>query len=114
MPGRNTSPPRRLVSDELWALIEPQAILILITRWVFLTVRLVLGLLAGRKDYRGRDRVLALGGPFGLLALPVAWLVLVLVAYLVGLLAAARRARGIRAGSRALSCWRRGAIEGYS
>lgn len=72
MPGRNTSPPRRLVS------------------------------------------VLALGGPFGLLALPVAWLVLVLVAYLVGLLAAARRARGIRAGSRALSCWRRGAIEGYS
>src|SRR5512135_1275851 len=33
-----------------------------------------------------------------------------LVAYLAGLLAAERRARGIRAGSRALSCWRRGAL----
>src|SRR5512142_884263 len=90
------------VLSALQTLAVPRAIPILITRWVFLTVRLVLGLLAGRKDYRGRDRVLALSGPFGLLTLPVAWLVLVLVAYLVGLLAAARRARGIRAGSRAL------------
>lgn len=54
----------------------------LIVRDLFLVTRFIFNLLARRhKDYKGRDRVMALYSPVSLLLLPVTWMALTLLGY---------------------------------
>ncbi|HLF27645.1 MAG TPA: hypothetical protein VJG32_15020 [Anaerolineae bacterium] len=63
--------------------VLPRSANVLITRIVFRTVRRVFELRLRRaQTYADRDRIMALYAPFGLLALPFAWLVLVLIGYM--------------------------------
>jgi hypothetical protein len=63
-------------------LAVPRGTPVMITRWVFVGMGAVFLVLAPRsRDYRTRDRVMALYGPLCMLALPVVWLVLVLLGY---------------------------------
>ncbi|MGF7234834.1 MAG: hypothetical protein ACQSGP_07725, partial [Frankia sp.] len=72
------------VLSAVQTLAVPRAIPILITRWVFQALRVVLELITRwTADYRRRDRIMALYAPFGLLALPVAWLTLVLGGFMM-------------------------------
>lgn len=72
------------VLSAVQTLAVPRATPLLITRWVFLAVRAVFDTAARRAtDYRGRDRIMSRYGPFGLLMLPVAWLVLVLTGFML-------------------------------
>src|SRR3954453_3178276 len=59
----------------------PRGTPVRISRWVFIIVGAVLGLLAARSDYRARDRLMALYAPLALLCLPVVWLALVLAGF---------------------------------
>jgi hypothetical protein len=53
-----------------------------VTRSVFIVVRSCFNLVArGARTYDGRDSVMALFGPIGLLMLPFAWMLMVLAAY---------------------------------
>jgi hypothetical protein len=64
------------------AVVLPRAAAVRLSRWVFVPVSEVFRLLLRfTKTWDVRDRILALYGPIGLLALPVAWLVLVLTGY---------------------------------
>jgi hypothetical protein len=62
-------------------LAVPRGTPVRISRWVFIVVGAVLGLLAARSDYRARDRLMALYAPLALLCLPVVWLALVLAGF---------------------------------
>ncbi|NMH79408.1 hypothetical protein [Pseudonocardia xinjiangensis] len=62
--------------------VVPRAVPVLITRCVFGAMRLLFTAALWRsRDYRTQDRVMALFAPFGLLMLPLVWLVLVVVGY---------------------------------
>ncbi|RYU83694.1 hypothetical protein [Hymenobacter persicinus] len=55
---------------------------VLINNWVFMTIRRLFSLLAARKKtYGGRDKVMAMYAPVGLVMLPIAWLILLSVGY---------------------------------
>ena len=63
--------------------VVPRAAPVLITRCVFAGVRALFTVaLWRRRDYRSRDRVMALYAPFGLLALPLVWLALVAIGFM--------------------------------
>ncbi len=60
----------------------PRGASAILTRAVFIGVRLVFNAMArAARTYDGRDSVMSLYGPIGLLALPAVWMVLVLVAF---------------------------------
>jgi hypothetical protein len=62
--------------------VLPRAVVSRLTRAVFRTLRRVFDAVARRfKSYEGRDRVMALYAPFGLLALVVTWMVLLILGY---------------------------------
>ncbi|GAA1825558.1 hypothetical protein [Planosporangium flavigriseum] len=62
--------------------VVPRGTPMLITRWTFLGMQAIFHLLTGRAHgYRSRDRVMAMFGPFSLLALPLVWLALVVVGF---------------------------------
>ncbi len=64
------------------AIVLPRAERVALNNFVFRSVRSALYLLSKRAPtYAGRDRVMALIGPIGLLALPVVWLSLLSVGY---------------------------------
>ena len=53
-----------------------------ITRWLFLGMRLIFNMIANRrKDYAGRDSIMALYAPVTLLILPATWLGITLVGF---------------------------------
>jgi hypothetical protein len=53
-----------------------------ITRWLFLGMRLIFNMIARRrKDYSGRDSIMALYAPVSLLLLPATWLGITLVGF---------------------------------
>lgn len=77
-------------------IVVPRAIAALITRGVFLAVRVVFRALTGRSaSYERRDRIMALYAPVALLTMPFVWLALVGVGY--GLLYTALGVRPIGA-----------------
>jgi hypothetical protein len=62
--------------------VLPRAVVSRLTRVVFRTLRIIFDTIARRfKTYEGRDRVMALYAPFGLLGLVVTWLGLLIVGY---------------------------------
>ncbi len=62
--------------------VLPRAVISRLTRIVFRALRVVFDKIARRfPTYEGRDRVMALYAPFGLLSLVVVWLVLLIGAY---------------------------------
>jgi hypothetical protein len=62
--------------------VVPRGTPMLLTRWVLLVVRAVFLMCMRRlRDYRARDRVMAMFAPSGLMALPVAWMVLILIGF---------------------------------
>jgi hypothetical protein len=62
--------------------VLPRGATPLVTRVVFVSVRSVFNLIArATRSYDGRDSVMALFGPIGLLTLPLAWMLMVLAAY---------------------------------
>src|SRR6476659_6325399 len=64
--------------------VLPRAATPVVTRTVFIVIRSGFNLLArGARTYNGRDSVMALFGPIGLLALPAVWSVMILAAYTV-------------------------------
>ena len=72
------------VLSAIMTLIVPRALAVRITRWVFVAMRVVFNLRATRaKSFQERDRAMALYGPVSLLALAVAWLVVVGLGYLL-------------------------------
>jgi hypothetical protein len=72
------------VLSAIMTLIVPRALAVRITRWVFVAMRVVFNLRATRaKSFQERDRAMALYGPVSLLALAMAWLVVVGLGYLL-------------------------------
>jgi hypothetical protein len=70
--------------------VLPRAVVSRLTRIVFRGLRIVFDFIARRfSTYEGRDRVMALFAPFGLLTLVVVWLILLIVAYTLMFQAAA-------------------------
>jgi len=64
--------------------VLPRAASPLVTRSVFIAVRSCFNLVArAARTYNGRDSVMSLFGPVGLLALPAAWSLMILAAYTV-------------------------------
>src|SRR3954469_22160174 len=64
------------------AVVLPRGEPVRLSRWVFVPLGEVFRFIARfRRDFDGRDRVLALYGPVALLFLPVAWLLLILAGY---------------------------------
>ena len=62
--------------------VLPRAVVSRLTRIIFRTLRIIFDTIARRfKTYEGRDRVMALYAPFGLLSLVVTWLSLILVGF---------------------------------
>src|SRR5581483_4226300 len=62
--------------------VLPRAVVSRLTRIVFRSLRVLFDAIARRfKTYEGRDRVMALYAPFGLLLLVVSWLVILIAAY---------------------------------
>jgi hypothetical protein len=62
--------------------VLPRAVVSRLTRLVFRGLRIVFDFIARRfSTYEGRDRVMALFAPFGLLVLVVVWLILLIAAY---------------------------------
>ena len=62
--------------------VLPRAVVSRVTRMVFRALRVVFDSIARRfKTYEGRDRVMALYAPFGLLALVVVWMLMLIVGY---------------------------------
>ena len=62
--------------------VLPRAVISRVTRIVFRALRVVFDSIARRfKTYEGRDRVMALFAPFGLLALVVVWMLMLIVGY---------------------------------
>jgi hypothetical protein len=62
--------------------VVPRGTPMLLTRWVLLAVRAVFIVSMRRlRDYRARDRVMAMFAPTGLMALPVAWMLLILIGF---------------------------------
>jgi hypothetical protein len=63
--------------------VVPRATPVLITRCVFVAMHALFAVaLWRRRDYRSRDRVMALYAPFGLLTLPLVWLALVAIGFM--------------------------------
>ena len=72
------------VLSAIMTLIVPRALAVRITRWVFVAMRMVFNLRATRaKSFQERDRAMALYGPVSLLALTLAWLMVVGLGYLL-------------------------------
>src|SRR6476646_784218 len=64
--------------------VLPRASSPLVTRVVFISLRWGFNLLArAARTYNGRDSVMSLYGPIGLLTLPAVWSVMILAAYTV-------------------------------
>ncbi|MCU1448068.1 MAG: hypothetical protein JWP02_238 [Acidimicrobiales bacterium] len=64
------------------AVVLPRGVSVTLSRWVFVPISELFRLrLRFAKTWEERDRIMALYGPIGLLSLPFAWLVLVLVGY---------------------------------
>src|ERR1700712_3622691 len=64
--------------------VLPRAATPIVTRAVFIGLRWGFNLVArGARTYNGRDSVMSLFGPVGLLTLPAVWSVMVLAAYTV-------------------------------
>ena len=62
-------------------LAVPRATPLWITRWVFVTVAVAFAPARRLRDYRRRDRALALYAPLSLMSLPLVWLTFVLVGF---------------------------------
>jgi hypothetical protein len=59
--------------------VVPRGTPMLLTRWVLLAVRAIFIMsMQGLRDYSARDRVMAMFAPTALIALPVAWMALIL------------------------------------
>src|SRR5436190_23940882 len=73
-----------LVFDSaLRTFVLPRGVTTLLTRLVFVPLRLVFNLFAREShSYERRDRVLALYGPLGLLSLVLVWITMLLIGYL--------------------------------
>ncbi|MDX2343834.1 MAG: hypothetical protein QNL12_08990, partial [Acidimicrobiia bacterium] len=70
------------VVSALRTTVLPRSAQVMISRWVYRSMRTVFQLVAGRaKDFARRDQVLALFGPSALLALPIVWLTFIWIAY---------------------------------
>lgn len=64
--------------------VLPRAANVRISRFVFVVVRVALGVIAPpSRDYEDRDRVFAMQAPITLMALPVCWLILISAAFAV-------------------------------
>ena len=62
--------------------VLPRAATPIVTRSVFIALRSCFNVVArAARTYNGRDSVMSLFGPIGLLMLPAAWMVMVLAAY---------------------------------
>jgi hypothetical protein len=62
--------------------VLPRAAAVRISRFVFVVIRVILETVAPvSRDYLDRDRVFAMQAPFSLMALPVVWLLLVVVGF---------------------------------
>jgi hypothetical protein len=73
-----------VVDSAVRTFVLPRGSIVFLTRLVWLTVRRAFDLVARPcKTYEGRDRVMALYAPLCLLILPVVWLVMVIVAYML-------------------------------
>jgi hypothetical protein len=71
-----------VMDSALRTFVLPRAVTPLLTHSVFVGLRLCFDVVAGtRRTYDGRDRVMALYAPFGLLVLPFVWMVLVICAF---------------------------------
>ncbi|MDT7743891.1 MAG: hypothetical protein QOE59_2969 [Actinomycetota bacterium] len=71
------------VLSAIQTLTVPRATPLWITRWVFLLVGFAFAPARRMRDYRRRDRALALYAPLSLMCLPLVWLTLVLVGFAV-------------------------------
>jgi hypothetical protein len=70
------------VLSAIMTLVVPRALPVLITRWVFVSVRALFQLRARRSgSFQERDRAMALYAPVSVLSLAIAWLGLVLAGY---------------------------------
>lgn len=64
--------------------VLPRGSVVALSRLIALSTRRVFNLIASARDtYEGRDRVMALYAPFTLLVLPVVWLAMVLVGFMM-------------------------------
>jgi hypothetical protein len=71
-----------VIDSALRTFVLPRAVSPFLTRCVFVGLRVGFDLVAGmRRTYDGRDRVMALYAPIGLLVLPLAWMVIVILAF---------------------------------
>jgi hypothetical protein len=71
-----------VVDSALRTFVLPRAAAPIITRTVFVGLRVVFNRLARlAKTYDGRDRVMALYGPVGLVILPLVWLFMMIIAF---------------------------------
>jgi len=71
-----------VVDSALRTFVLPRGATPLVSRGVFVGLRIVFKVVArGARTYNGRDSVMALYGPVGLLLLPGAWMVMVLAAF---------------------------------
>ena len=70
------------VASALRTMVVPRAIPSLVARSVFVAIRYVFRALTRRRhDYEARDRIMAFYAPLSLVALPIAWLTIVLAGY---------------------------------
>ena len=70
------------VASALRTMVVPRAVASLIARSVFVGMRyLFRALTRGRRDYEAQDRIMAFYAPLSLVALPIAWLSIVLLGY---------------------------------
>ncbi|HZD69260.1 MAG TPA: hypothetical protein VFA45_10195, partial [Actinomycetes bacterium] len=72
------------VVSAVMTVVVPRATPVLLTRWVFISVRALFMLRSRRAtSYEERDRRMAMYAPFSLLTLALAWLALVLFGYML-------------------------------
>ena len=71
-----------VVISALRSMVVPRGEVVLLTRWVFVSLRSVFNLWVRRATtYEQRDRALALYAPMGLVALPFTWVALVVAGF---------------------------------
>ena len=72
------------VLSAIMTLVVPRALPVLITRWVFVTLRALFNLWAKRaKSFEERDRAMALYGPISVVSLAAVWLALTGLGYML-------------------------------
>jgi ABC-type multidrug transport system fused ATPase/permease subunit len=73
-----------VVDAAVRTLVLPRGSVVALTRVIWVTTRRIFNLIASASDtYEGRDRVMALYAPLTLLVLPVVWLAMVLVGFML-------------------------------